>query len=193
MNLVIALVIVAAIVGIGVFVAKANQRSRPSEVRTARTLFNLQLGDLVEFEGLEWFVEDVLQYNDSGYKWTEYRVQADTESRWLSVEQDDELYVSWMRNKSGVEITGEPPKRLTVDGVDYRLDERGTAQLSRAGGLQADTCQYYEYEGVEDDRQLMSIEDWGGGKIEVAVGRSISPRMVTLTAGDGKRVYGETI
>ena len=192
MNILIALLIVLVIVGVVIFVTQSNRNNRPREVRTNRTLFNLQLGDLVEFEGLEWFVEDILQYNDSGYKWTEYRVQSDTESRWLSVEQDDELYVSWMRNKSGVEITGEPPKRLTVDGVEYRLDERGTATLTRAGGLQADTCQYYEYEGVDDDRKLMSIEDWGG-KIEVAVGRSISPRMVTLTAGDGKRVYGDPI
>lgn len=192
MNILLALLIVAVIAGVVIYVTQANQRNRPREVRTNRTLFNLQLGDLVEFEGLEWFVEDILQYNDSGYPWTEYRVQSDTESRWLSVEQDDELYVGWFRNKSGVEITGDPPQRLTVDGVEYRLDERGTATLTRPGGRPAETCQYYEYEGVADDRRLLSVEDWGG-KIEVSVGRSISPRMVSLTAGDGKRVYGEPI
>jgi hypothetical protein len=179
-----------AIVAIAFYLNRSDRRQRGQHVRSSRNLFNLEIGDLVEFEGLEWFVEDVLKYDDSGFKWTEYRVQSDVESRWLSVEQDDGLYVCWMRNKSGVEITGEPPRKMVVDGAAFRQVERGTATLTRPGSLQTETCRYYEYEGEDDDRKRLSIEDWDG-KVEVSIGRQISPRMLSLTAGDGQRVYGD--
>ncbi len=192
MQFLIALLIVVVIVAIVIYVSRSGQRQPAQAVRLKRNLFNLEIGDLVEFEGLEWFVEDVLKYDDSGFKWTEYRVQSDLESRWLSVEQDDGLYVCWMRNKSGVEVTGEPPKKMVVDGDAYRQVERGTATLTRPDIVQSETCRYYEYEGEDDDRKLLSIEDWNG-KVEVSIGRQISPRMLSLSAGDGQRVYGESI
>jgi hypothetical protein len=135
-------------------------------------------------------VEGRLTYREDGDTWLEYVLQDGERLRWLSVEEDDHVQVMWLEPTTAVEVTGTPPRSITVADIPYRQVEAGTAEMTRAGALlnQHQRCQYFDYAGPEN--RVLCIEDWDG-EIEVTVGQRISPRALVLLPGDGQRVYGD--
>ena len=170
-----------------------------------RNVFNLEIGDIVQHEGIDWFVEGKLIYNTGAYTWFEYMLQEDDRICWLSVEEDDLVEVAILKNVEVPEINSDPPpEKLTYLEVDYHLVDSGTATMMRLGNTlkrQAQTCQYYDYKNYDyknydsknydsknSDNLRLSVEVWDGD-IEVTVGQKINPRMLNLLPGDGQRVY----
>lgn len=173
-----------------------NQQGQPAPVpdnppssAAERSLFDLQLGDIVQHEGIDWVVEGQLTYDEKGFQWYEYLLQDGDRRRWLSVEEDDWVEVQLLKPLTSLEISANPPQELTVEDRVYRLAGSGTATMSRKGRLDrpnAETCRFYDYEGP--DEKVLSVEDWDGD-IEVSVGDRISPRSLTILPGDGQSVY----
>jgi Domain of unknown function (DUF4178) len=162
-----------------------------SRLAPGRLVFTLQIGDIVQFDGADWVVEDRLTYNDQGYTWLEYLVQDGDVQRWLTVEEDDRVTVLWLETVTHLDISGIPKKQIQVDGTTYRQIETGTATMTRLGttlNRRSQTCRYYDYAGP--DGRVLSIEDWQGD-VEVALGYQIRPSILTLLPGDGRRVYGD--
>ena len=167
-----------------------------------RNIFNLEIGDIVQYEGFDWFVEGKLIYNIGAYAWFEYLLQKSdlAESNvlsdhicWLSVEEDDLVEVSILKNVDIPEINSDPPpETLTYLNVDYHLADSGTATMLRLGNTlkrQAESCNYYDYKAVDNLR--LSVEFWDRD-IEVTVGQKINPRILNLLPGDGQQVFGVT-
>ena len=155
-----------------------------------RNIFNLQIGDIVQYMGRDWVVEGKLIYDDDGYSWFEYLLQDDNDIRWLSVDEDDVVEVSFLEPTTQLEVSQTPPKKLTFNDDTYRCVESGSAKMSRKGTTlrrTAQRCQYYDYQGTED--QVLSIEVWDG-EVEVTIGCKINPRSLSLLPGTGDRVYG---
>jgi hypothetical protein len=186
---------VIAIVGVILVVRQRQGKSlvgiaaRPALPSLHRTVFTLQIGDIVQYEGTDWVVEGQLTFNDQGYTWTEYMLQDGDRVRWLSVEEDDRVEVCWMEPVTGLEISSTPPRQITYAGITYQLSESGTASMTRLGTTltkQAQRCRYYDYSDSHD--HLLSVEDWNG-EIEFSVGQQIRPSSLTLLPGDGRRVY----
>jgi hypothetical protein len=164
-------------------------RKSPELVPLERSIFTLQLGDIVEYLGEDWVVQGKLVYDDDGYQWQEYLLQDGDRIRWLAVEEDDQVQVSWLTPTDDLEITGTPPKQLQFGGDDYRCIESGEATMSRQGmtlNRNNTRCQYFDYRGPGN--QVISIEDWDGD-IEVTIGTIIRPSELLLLPGDGQRVY----
>lgn len=161
------------------------QPSSPIE----RTLFDLQIGDIVQHDGSDWVVEGQLIYDEKGFQWQEYLLQDGDRRVWLSVEEDDWVDVQLLEPITNLEMSVNPPQDLTVDGRVYRCVGSGTAHMSRKGKLNrpnAETCRYYDYDGP--DNKVLSVEDWDGD-IEVSVGDRIKPKSLTILPGDGQSVY----
>ena len=154
-----------------------------------RNLFNLEIGDLVQYQGDDWFVEGKLIYNDSGDTWFSYFLQNDDDICWLSVEEDDLVEVG-IYKKIVMDLDNPPATTLEYLEEKYQQSGQGVAVMKRLGNTldrQEETCEYYDYEG---DRNLrLSVEVWDG-EIEVSAGEKINPRMLTFLPGDGQRVYG---
>ncbi len=165
-----------------------------------RNIFNLEIGDIVQYEGVDWFVEGKLVYNIGSYNWFEYMLQksdiAESDALsdhicWLSVEEDDLVEVSIFKN---VDIPPEInsaslPETLTYLEVDYHLAESGTAKMLRLGNTlnrQAQTCNYYDYKSSDNLR--LSVEVWDQD-IEVTVGQKINPRILNFLPGDRQQVF----
>ncbi|MCC5896795.1 MAG: DUF4178 domain-containing protein [Phormidium sp. BM_Day4_Bin.17] len=167
----------------------ATVRKSPELVPLERSIFTLQVGDIVEYMEEDWVVQGKLVYDDNGYQWQEYLLQDGDRIRWLAVEEDDEVQVSWLTPTDDLEITGIPPKQLQFEGNQYRCIESGEASMSRQGmTLNRDSkrCQYSDYRGPGN--QVISIENWDGD-IEVTIGTIIRPSELLLLPGDGQRVY----
>ena len=196
--IVIALAIVAAIF----IISLLDNKNKPSRSRSGgggdrrqyapdstAILFDLRIGDVVQYFDEDWIVEGKMTYNDNGFVWMEYLLQLGDRVAFLSVEEDDVLETCMLDPVKDLDISGDPPQQLTYQGNDYRLDEASEATMTRltsTGQRTAETCRYYDYEGP--DGLVLSIEDWGGQR-EITAGRTIPPRSLTILPGDGESVY----
>jgi hypothetical protein len=188
---------IVAIAIVGVFIvirqrtALPNKKAQQALPPLQRTIFTLQIGDIVQYAGVDWVVEGRLTFDDRGYTWFEYMLQDGDAIRWLSVEEDDRVEVCWMEPASNLDVSGNPPYRITHNGITYEKVEQGVAQMQRLGSTmnkQAQICRYFEYSAAND--QVLSVENWNDD-IEVSVGRRIRPSLLTLLPGDGRRVYDD--
>ena len=154
-----------------------------------RTLFTIQVGDIISYEGYDWSVEGRVIYDASGYNWIEYLLLNGTETRWLSVEQDDLIEVLWFQPINSLNVNTNPPQELNFNGNLYKCIESGNATIKREGNTQnkqKSICTYYDYEG--ENNQVLAIEIWGN-EIEVMAGKKINPRSFDILPGDGKSIY----
>jgi len=188
-------IVAIAIVGTFIIIqqrgALPGRKQREALPPLQRTVFTLQIGDIVQYQGGDWVVEGRLTFNESGYTWFEYMVQDGDDVRWLSVEEDDRVEVCWMETVSNLDISSKPPAEITYNGIAYEWDEQGMAQMQRLGttmNKQAQTCRYFDYTAANN--QILSVEDWNGD-LEVSVGQLIRPSSLTLLPGDGRRVYDD--
>lgn len=140
------LVVVLVLLAVGAVIAVAlnvRRRSRPgppepaapadplsshegvTDVRTVRA------GDMVDYRGTLYFVRGSLRLTEGGYSWAEHFLDDARGARcWISVEADPDVeVVLWSERDVAAEPGGE---QMEVDGVTYRLEERGTAQIGRA-------------------------------------------------------------
>lgn len=188
---ILAIAIVGAIIVISRRNALPERKQAEALPSLRRSVFNLQIGDIVQYAGADWVVEGRLTFDDSGYSWFEYMLQDGDQVRWLSVEEDDRVEVCWMETASNLDISGKPPAQISHNGTTYQQSEQGVAKMQRIGttmNKQAQICRYFEYEAGTD--QVLSVEDWNGD-LEISVGQRIRPSSLTLLPGDGRRVYDD--
>ena len=192
MNLIFFLIVISSIVLLimqqkGVLPAGKSKGKLPP---VERNVFNLEIGDIVQHNGIDWFVEGKLIYNNSEYNWFEYLLRDEDNIRWLSVEEDDLVEVCVFEVIDFPNLPPTMPKRLTHEGIEYRLADSGTAKMMRLGNTlnrQEQSCQYYDYKSSTPHR--LSIEVWGD-EVEICMGDKINPRSLNLLPGDGQKVYG---
>ncbi len=188
-------IVAIAIVGTAIVLSRRNALPSGKERATLpslrRTVFTLQIGDIVQYDGADWVVEGRLTFEEAGYSWLEYMLQDGDRVRWLSVEEDDRVEVCWMETAANLDISGKPPAKISHNGITYQQSEQGVAKMQRIGttmNKQAQICRYFEYEAAND--QVLSVEDWNGD-LEISVGQRIRPSSLTLLPGDGQRVYDD--
>lgn len=165
------------------------QRDRRPAPDSLAALFDLRIGDIVQYLDEDWIVESKLTYNDDGFVWVEYLLQLSDRIAWLAVEEDDLIETCLLYPVSDLDISGDPPDSLTYNGNTYELEESGRANMTRitlTGQRTAERCRYYDYAGPND--QVLAIEDWDGQR-EVTVGQQIPPRSLRILPGDGTSVY----
>ena len=166
---------------------RSNRRQYPPD--STAILFDLHIGDVVQYFDEDWIVEGKMTYNDDGFVWMEYLLQIGDRISYLSVEEDDVLETAMLESVKDLDISGDPPQELTYQGNDYRLEEASNATMTRltsTGQRTAENCNYYDYVGPNG--LVLSIEDWGG-KREISAGQSVPPRSLTVLPGDGESVY----
>ncbi len=170
------------------------QQHRSQQLRD-RTLFDLQMGDIVQAEAADWVVEERLLYDQNGFQWFEYLLRNEGSNRWLVVCEDDWLEVSWLET---LDLEAPPtvplPKSLEIDGDTYMLKEEGKATVTasyRKMNKRPGECQFADYSGP--DQKVLGVEIFApnqeGREVEVTIGRLIDPRSLNLLPGDGRSVY----
>ena len=166
------------------------------KVATERTLFTLQIGDVVQYQARDWIVETVYRYHQDQFEWIEYLLRDNSDAAWLVVAEDDWLEVSWLTPVADdqLHIDLPPPRYITYEGTYYSLKEKGEARYSTEGRVynQAGSCLFYDYE-AKDGLQL-SLEAYDSkneGGLDINVGEKIDSRDLSLLPGDGRSVYSK--
>ena len=135
----------------GMFLTDNNPKELPS---LERNIFNLQIGDIVQYMSRDWVVEGKLNYNVGGYIWFEYLLQDNNDIRWLSVDEDDRVEVAFLEPTNQLEVSQTPPKQLTFADRTYRRVDSGIAKMTRVGTTlrkTAERCEYFDYQGSDDN------------------------------------------
>ena len=165
-------------------VVRSNQsveKYEAKEKQTQKTLLNLKVGDMLAIEEIDYQVEGIIRFNDSGWGWMEYLIKDATKSWWLSVEMDDELEISLSREVPC--LSQDTPKKYEYDGVTYTLQERSVATVEGVEGnlglVVGKKVNYWEYSDA-DDEHFLSIEVWDSDEYELSLGRSIAEYNVTI-------------
>lgn len=181
--LVLVLIAVLALIGVVVWAARRRQATPPqpagvpvdpladhegvTDVRTLRA------GDMVDYRGTLFFVRGSLRLKEGGYSWSEHFLDDSRGQRyWISVEEDPDLeVVLWQPTDAVAEPGGDS---MDVEGMRYRLDERGTAKYSSEGTTTVaatGAVEYVDYCG-EGERAL-SFERFDGGPWEAGLGEAV--------------------
>lgn len=195
----IVLLIIVAIVAIVYAVraysdARKNQdkRDKPTprdpfatDQETTGDPLTIKAGDMLQFGDDKYFVRGTLRIREGAYQWAEHFFQADAGAtrQWLSVEEDPDVQMAIWRDRRDVKL--EPTAgRLSVDGMDFSLDERGQAQYTSEGttGLPASgSVDYADYNAP--DGTMLSFERFNGGAWEVSMGRPVPVGTFTIYPG----------
>ncbi|MFC5749463.1 DUF4178 domain-containing protein [Actinomadura rugatobispora] len=146
----------------------------------------IKAGDMVEYLGVRYFVRGSVRLREGGFTWSEHLLDADTiegTKVWISVEEDPDLEVVWWTELDAGDL--RPDRRtLTVDGVEYRRDEHGTADYSSEGttGVGAEgRVEYVDYEA--SGGRYLSFERYGGGAWEAGTGERVPTGTLTIYPG----------
>ena len=192
--------------------------SRQKLPPTEKNLFNLDIGDVVQHQGVDWFIEGKLIYNTGSYNWFEYLLRDDDNILWLSVEEDDYVEVALLteadlpaieslfveeqqkllrQSQTGgwssenlAKIDRAKLKTIVDRQVSYQLSDYGTATINRLGNtLNREGQRCRYFDYKSTGNGRLSVEIWNG-EIEVTIGNKINPRSLNFLPGDGQKVYG---
>lgn len=191
MGWLIGLLVVAAAVGLTVWLLRRRTKQQPKlpddfigdrDKHAADQLRMLQNGDVVEYLGHNWFVRGRLDFDEDGYRWTEHMLDDAEVKRWLCVEDDESFEVSlWHSIALGdIEQGGPGDRDVIVEGVAYRLQEQGTARFSALGATgtsPSGSVDYADYKSV--DGKLLGFERFGTGW-EPSLGEVVQPWELTV-------------
>ncbi|WP_344590037.1 DUF4178 domain-containing protein [Actinomadura vinacea] len=146
----------------------------------------LKAGDMVEYLGVRYFVRGSLRLREGGFTWSEHLLDADTiedAKVWISVEEDPDLEVVWWTELDAEGLVPDK-KTLTVDGVEYRRDEHGTADYAGEGTTgvgDRGRVEYVDYEA--SGGRYLSFERFGGGAWEAGTGERVPNGTLTIYPG----------
>lgn len=184
--------------------------ARRASPTSARSLFDLQPGDIVQAFDRDWVVEERLQYDQDGFVWFDHLLRDGDLRRWLAVCEDDELELSWWEeiDPGAIEPVGADPQVLLAPlgdagpfpsscrwrGVTHRRREWGEARVTAAARRlpqRPGLCRFADYEAA--DGALLCLEIWGeawrGQELEASAGQRLDPLDLRLLPGDGRSVY----
>lgn len=160
-------------------------RQLDADLPAGANLLNLQLNDIVSHFGTDYMIEARLDYWDDGDTWVTYMLVDGDTTVWMAVEEDDGLDVSFWHEVKELALKDPMPEFVDYRGQKLRMVERGEARVNQQGKVARKTgvnLKYYEYES--DDDLMLSVEDWGGGDVEVFWGEEINPAGLDILPGD---------
>lgn len=145
----------------------------------------IKVGDMLDFGVERVWVRGTLRLSEGGWEWAEHFVNdgGDGQRRWLSVEEDPDVQLVLWTARPDLEVV-PGPKELGVEGVRYRLVERGTASYRSEGttGLRAaGGMDYADYEAPGGKH--LSFERFDHGSWEASLGTDVAPGSLTVYPG----------
>lgn len=145
-------------------------------------LDGLGIGAVVSHGGHDYVVRGEVRFDEDGYVWTEYHLDAGGDERtWLSVDVSDGTEVALWR---AVEEPGgvEPGAgSVAFEGRTYRKVESGRATFTATGttGLPASGRAWYA--DYKDGDALLAFERWStDGSWEVSTGTEIDAHLLDV-------------
>mgnify|MGYP006275896451 CR=1 FL=1 len=152
---------------------------------------NMRVTDLnenfiFEYDLKTWKVEEVYKYDwgDEFFSF-EYKVSTESETRFLSVEEDDELLLV-MSQKANIRKINEdlpeklaaenPPKKFEYDDKVYYLEEESPGYFCNLTKEKNTWVEFISWSYLsENEEELITVEQWDEKEFEASIGQIIKP------------------
>ncbi|WP_421750346.1 DUF4178 domain-containing protein [Croceimicrobium sp.] len=149
----------------------------------SRTPLDLDLGYIFEYDMQSWEVMAVYEYDwgDEDFS-KEFKVSDGQNTYYLSVEDDDEIEMTWskkipLRSIEGpiaqqIEEDERPPETIVYESRTYYLDEESAGYFHEKGSDENAWAEFmvWDYYDKKEEYQL-SIEQWGPRSFEASHGK----------------------
>nr|WP_256521672.1 DUF4178 domain-containing protein [Halobacillus sp. A5] len=159
----------------------SKQQDQKQEVKE-RNALNLQIGDIITYDLVDYEVVGKITYRDGGYEWFSYQLLEGKNIKWLAAEMDDELELG-IYETIKLPVNSFPAK-MEYESMTYHKDEEGEAHVvgeGRSKNVNGQTIRYAEYLS-EDEETYLSLESWGS-EVEVSYGFDIEEYELKIIAG----------
>ncbi|MCP3030572.1 DUF4178 domain-containing protein [Halobacillus sp. A1] len=159
----------------------SNKDAKQPEVQE-RTALNIQVGDIITYDLVDYEVVGKITYRDGGYEWFSYQLLEGSNIKWLASEMDEELELGIYETVKLPMNTF--PAQIVYNESTYHKDEEGEAYVvgeGRSQNVNGRTIRYAEYI-AEDEETYLSLESWGS-EIEVSYGYDIDEFELKIIAG----------
>lgn len=150
---------------------------------TGGPLDGLGVGAVVSHGGHDYVVRGEIRFDEDGYVWTEYHLDAGQDVRtWLSVDLSDGTDVALWNAVDAPGDLAPDGGAVTFEGRTYKKVESGSARFTSTGttGLPASgKARYADYRA--EGGRLLSFEQWAGeGSWEVSTGTAVGVHMLEI-------------
>jgi hypothetical protein len=161
----------------------ARRDSKTTALQRRATVFGIEVGDVVAYDGTDYIVTNKLTYEEEGFYWYDYLLADEPTGQelWLSAEDDDGISIGIFRE---IDLDAIPPvpKRLTHDGKTYRQTEHSHARVrlereDAARDTEGGQVEYWDFEGPGGT--YLSVLRWGGS-YEASTGVEIDAHELTI-------------
>ena len=162
------------------------KKKTPDYDVTNMSVHDLNVGFIFEYDLETWEVKEAYEYDwGSGYYSREYKVSNGIETKYLSVEEDDDLMLSWTEKIKLVSIDEDlseqlikkqkPPKKLHANGIDFFFDEVSTGYFQNSLERNENNWSEYRCWDFEDKsgKRILSIEQWDDEVFEASIGKNL--------------------
>lgn len=147
---------------------------------------DLDRGFVFEYDLKTWEVQEVYKYDWGDHFFSyEYKISSGSETRFLSVEDDDELFVV-LSQKSNIRKIGEdlpelladekPPKKIEFDDKTFFLEEEAPGYFCNETKSKDNWVELISWTYLnEDEDEVVTLEQWGEKEFEASWGKVIKP------------------
>jgi hypothetical protein len=144
---------------------------------------DLQKNFVFEYDLKSWVVKEVYDYDwGNNFITREYKVDSGDETAYLSVDEDDEIYLYLMK-KVNIRAIDEdlpeqivkqevPPKKLTYDGKTFFKGNEHPGYFHNTDDTTNEWSEFILWDYYdESEKFIISIEQWGEREFEAAYGK----------------------
>lgn len=153
----------------------------PSDIK----LTDMQKGFVFEYDLQNWVVKSVYNYDWGNNNFTkEYQVDNGKEVRYLSVEEDDELFLTFTQKIKIRTIDAElpeyilskekPPQHLIYETINFYLDSENPGYYNdptKGKNVWEELIEWSYYD--QEEKFALILEQWGEQDFEAAYGKII--------------------
>nr|WP_319400116.1 DUF4178 domain-containing protein [uncultured Carboxylicivirga sp.] len=145
---------------------------------------DLDVGFVFEYDLSTWMVEAIMEYDWGNNFFTrEFQINNGAETRYLGIEEDDELEISFMEKVKVRALQDDltdtliarqqPPKKITYKGITYHLEKESPGYFHNiTKGTEWEEFRSWDFEDTTGEH-LLCIEQWDEKEFEAAIGKSV--------------------
>ena len=146
---------------------------------------DLEKGYLLDYDLETWTVKKMAEYDwgDNHFS-REFTIISQNKTRFLHIEDDDELVVTFSENlkirklgpevNNHIKVNGVPPDEIVYDGITYYLEDQPSGYYRNVENEDWEELILFDY-WDENEKHCISIEQWDENDFEASIGIRIKP------------------
>ena len=160
-----------------------KKEEEPSYDATNIQVTDLNVGFVFEYDLSTWEVKAVYRYDWGNEHFSrEFKVSNGVDTRYLSLEDDDEIELEWSKkvkiSKIDIDLLDtpiteqKPPRKIHYEGTAYRLANSSMGYFFDEG-TDEDWAEFRTWNFESAQEETLTIEQWDDEEFDASVGKVI--------------------